>query len=56
MDYKDATKQRVRIDKVRRQGDRKVVDLSASRLVPDMEPRPRTGTSWLKAKVGGDGD
>lgn len=51
LDFKDAMKHRVRVDKVRRQGDRKGVDLSASRLVPDMEPRPRTGTSWLKEKL-----
>ncbi len=52
IEYKDAIKNQVRRDGgVRTQARKKVVDLGASRLVPDAQTRPQTGASWLKRKL-----
>jgi superfamily I DNA/RNA helicase len=52
IDYKDATKNQVRIDKgaVWRRQSRKLVKLAKTSLLPEVQ-KPRTGVSWLKAKL-----
>jgi ATP-dependent DNA helicase UvrD/PcrA len=52
MDYKDATKNQVRIDRgaVWRRQSRKLVKLARTSLLPEVQPS-RTGVNWLKAKL-----
>ena len=52
IDYKDATKYQVRIDKgtVWRLKTRRLVRLAKTALLPEIQA-PRTGVSWLKAKL-----
>jgi DNA helicase-2/ATP-dependent DNA helicase PcrA len=53
MEYKDATKNNVRVDQVwRRQDKAQVVSLGRTALLPDIPQQPRTGSSWLKEKLG----
>jgi superfamily I DNA/RNA helicase len=52
IDYKDATKNQVRIDRgtVWRLKTRKLVKLARTSLLPDIQ-QPRTGVSWLKERL-----
>jgi len=53
MEYKDARENQVRLDGgVWRQGDRKLVKLGRTRLLPDIPQTPQTGKGWLRAKLG----
>ena len=52
MEYRDATKNKVRIDQVwRRKGTQQVVELGRTTLLPDTPQQPRTGASWLRDKL-----
>ena len=54
IDYKDATKNNVRLDGgFRRQGERKLVKLGRTALLPDVGEAAKTGSRWLKEKLGG---
>jgi len=51
MEYKDATKNNVRIDQVwRRRARAQMVKLGRTSLLPDIPQQPRTGTKWLKGR------
>lgn len=52
IDYKEATRNNVRLDGgIRRQGDRKLVKLGRTALLPDIEAQATTGNRWLKDKL-----
>jgi len=52
MEYRDATKNNVRIDQVwRRKDATEVVKLGRTALLPDIPQQPRTGASWLRDKL-----
>ncbi|MFQ5641758.1 MAG: UvrD-helicase domain-containing protein [bacterium] len=54
MNYRDATKNNVRIDQVWRRPDRaQLVKLGRTTLLPDIPQQPQTGARWLKHKLGG---
>lgn len=52
MEYKDATKNHVRVDQVWRRADKQqIVRLGRTALLPDVAQQPQTGQSWLKEKL-----